>query len=192
MIVYHGTDGYSAQNIIENGIDLKYGEKSVDNGRGFYTTPNKEFAIRRARMVTDSARKFRKDDELKPAILQIEIDENMFRELNVKEFVGCTYEWKEFVLYNRVGSRFLRNQKIQTTNHNLDYKYDIVIDETADAGVGEIVSGVRYKETRNDTDLRSTINKIRKSRNKIWGKQLSFHSRRALRRCIKSIKIVEV
>lgn len=41
MIVYHGTDSYSAQNIMEAGIDLARGEESVDNARGFYTTPSR-------------------------------------------------------------------------------------------------------------------------------------------------------
>lgn len=78
MVVYHGTDSYSALNIIEKGIDLKYGEKSVDNAQGFYTTPNKEFAIRRAKMMTDFAKKICKDEdrELKPSVLRIEIVED--------------------------------------------------------------------------------------------------------------------
>ena len=35
-----------------------------------------------------------------------------------------------------------------SSNHNLDLVYDVVIDETADAGVGGLVSNFRYKETR--------------------------------------------
>ncbi len=192
MIVYHGTDSYSAQNIIQNGIDLTYGEKSVDNARGFYTTPSLEFATRRAKMVTASARGFRKDDELKAVVLQIEIDENLFNRLHIKEFVGCTYEWKEFIFYNRIGKRFLTGQGISSDNHNLDGKYDIVIDETADAGIGSLVSKIRYKETRSGADLKSVIGKIKKSDDKSWGKQISFHSKRSLRMCVKSIKTIEV
>lgn len=191
MIVYHGTSNYSAQNIIENGIDFSYGDDSVDNARGFYTTPSKEFAIQRAKMVTASSKGFTKDDTLKPVILRIEINDNAFNSLSVKEFDGCTYEWKEFVLYNRLGKRFLRNQGIVSDNHNLDFKYDVVIDETADAGVGRIVSDVRYKETRS-ADITSVIQKIQKSNNVFWDKQVSFHARRALQQCIIHMEIIDV
>lgn len=192
MIVYHGTDSYSAQNIMENGIDLSYGEKSVDNAQGFYTTPSKEFAIQRAKMVTASSKKFRKDYTLKPVILQIEIDDSVFNSLSVKEFDGCTYEWKEFILFNRLGKRFLRGQKIESDNHNLDFKYDVVIDETADAGVSRIVSDVRYKETRKNIDISSVVKKIQKSDNTFWDRQISFHTYHALRKCIVSKEIIEI
>ena len=101
MIVYHGTDSYSAQNIMEAGIDLARGEESVDNARGFYTTPSREFALRRARMTTAAVGKFRKDATLRPAVLEIEIDGDALKKLNVLEFTGTTYQWKEFVFYNR-------------------------------------------------------------------------------------------
>lgn len=191
MIVYHGTDSHSAQNILENGISLSRGDKSVDNARGFYTTPSKEFAVQRAKMVTAALKKFNEDDTLKPVILRIEINDNAFNSLSVKEFDGCTYEWREFVLYNRLGKRFLRNQSITSDNHNLDFKYDVVIDETADTGVGKIVSDVRYKETRS-ADITSVIQKIQKSNNKFWDKQVSFHTRRALQKCIIHMEIIEI
>ena len=192
MIVYHGTDSFSAQNIVENGIDLTIGEESVDNARGFYTTPSKEFAARRAKMVTASAKKFRGDDELKASVLQIEVNESRFSELQTKEFVGCTYDWKEFVFYNRIGKRFLNYQNISSSNHNLDGKYDVVIDETADAHIGSLVSKFRYKETRTKVDLRTVIDKVQKSNDASWGKQISFHSQRSIQICIQSIIIVEV
>lgn len=190
MIVYHGTDSHSAQNIIENGIDFSYGDESVDNALGFYTTPSKEFAVRRAKMTTARAKMFQGDNELKPVILQIEIDETQFQFLNVKELDGCPYEWKEFVFFNRAGKRFMSSQGIFSTNHNLDFKYDVVIDETADAGVGKIVSGARYKDTRSDIGV--AIKKIKKSNNIFWGKQISFHTYHALKQCIVSQKVIEV
>lgn len=191
MIVYHGTDSDSAWHIINDGIDLFVGDDSVDNGRGFYTTPSREFASRRAKMRTASVQKFRQNEKLKPVTLQIEIDESKFNELCVKEFCGCTYEWKEFVLYNRLGTVFLNNQGIVSINHNLDSKYDVVMDETADAGVGGVVSRIRYKETRSNMDIKSVIDQIEKSDNRIWGRQVSFHSKRALKLCIQSIKAIE-
>lgn len=113
MIVYHGTDSDSAWHIINDGIDLFVGDDSVDNGRGFYTTPSREFASRRAKM------------------------------------------------------------------------------RTADAGVGGVVSRIRYKETRSNMDIKSVIDQIEKSDNRIWGRQVSFHSKRALKLCIQSIKAIE-
>lgn len=191
MIVYHGTDNYSAENIIKTGIDLKRGDESVDNGQGFYTTPSRTFAARRATIATEGLKGFH-DDVLKPVILQIEIDERAFDSLIVARFPECTYEWKEFVFYNRMGTHFLCDQKITSPNHNLDCKFDIVIDETADSGVVNMVSRLQYSQTWRDVDWKSTINKIsKKDDDEIWDKQVSFHSRAALQ-CIKSMKIIEV
>ncbi len=192
MIVYHGTDSYSAQNIMEAGIDLARGEESVDNARGFYTTPSREFALRRARMTTAAVGKFRKDATLRPAVLEIEIDGDVLKKLNVLEFTGTTYQWKEFVFYNRAGKRFLRSQGIVSSNHNLDLVYDVVIDETADAGVGGLVSNFRYKETRGGIDLRTAINKVQRSNSSTWGRQMSFHTSRAVKMCIKWLRSVDV
>lgn len=192
MIVYHGTDSSSAQNIVQNGIDLTYGDESVDNAQGFYTTPSKEFASRRAQVMTDAAKKFRKKDDLKPVVLEIDVNESAFEKLSIKKFSGETFQWKEFVLYNRLGKRFLRDQGIISSNHNLDMKYDVVIDETADAGIGSIVSNIRYKETRHNGDLKAVIEKIGKSDEACWDMQVSFHSYRAIESCIKSIKIIDV
>lgn len=190
MIVYHGTDSDSAQNILKDGINLKCGNPSVDNGQGFYTTPSKLFALRRAKIMTLKVCGFRSERESIPVVLEIAIDETAFDALNVLEIPDCTDQWKEFVLYNRLGKRFLRDQKIESTNHNLDFKFDLVMDETADAGVGDIVSEIRYQETRRKYDLQAAINKIHKSNSKVWGKQISFHTKRALQ-CIKSIKVIE-
>lgn len=192
MRVYHGTDSGSARSIRERGIDLTFGDESVDNAQGFYTTPSRAFAERRARTMTESARKFRGDDTLKPAILQIDIDESAFQDLCVKEFDGCTREWQEFILYNRMGTRFLRDQGITSDNHNLDFKYDVVIDETADAGIGGIVSRLRYKDTRAGVNLKAEISRIQKSDDPLWGRQLSLHSARAVKQCIRSMEIIEV
>ena len=120
MIVYHGTDSYSAQNIMEAGIDLARGEESVDN------------------------------------------------------------------------ARYDSQQGIVSSNHNLDLVYDVVIDETADAGVGGLVSNFRYKETRGGIDLRTAINKVQRSNSSTWGRQMSFHTSRAVKMCIKSIRSVDV
>ena len=188
MILYHGTDNISAESIIKNGIDLKFGKKYVDNGPGFYLTPNLEFAVRRAQMTADMLKQFRSAQKIYPAVLEIEFelpknDHNII----IKEFVGSGYDWKEFVFYNRAGYGFIQGNNIDTNNHNLDCKYDIVIDETADAGISNIVSEAKKKE--NIEFLEAYIDLVEKSTKEYWGKQISLHSDRACS-YINSIKIL--
>ncbi len=185
MIVYHGTDNLSAENIIKNGIDLDCGEDSVDNGKGFYTTPNFEFALKRAEATADKKRLF-SEVNVYPVVLEIdfEIPEDSSN-ISIKEFEDVTYAWKEFIFYNRVGAHFLRKWKIKTNNHNLDAKYDIVIDETADNGVASIVSSLRYE--KDEFKIKEYIDRIDKSSYQNWDKQISIHSEKGLS-CVKSIK----
>lgn len=190
MIVYHGTDSESAQNILQNGIDLSYGEDSVDNAKGFYTTPSKEFAIRRAESMTEKAKQFRQDVALRPALIEIDFTMPENDNIHVKQFVGCSFEWKEFVFNNRMGKRFLTQQNIKSKNHNLDFKYDVVIDETADAGIAKLISDVRYKKTRGSSPIHELIEKVDISSQAFWGKQISFHTKVALKYCIKSMRII--
>ncbi|MDE7220306.1 MAG: DUF3990 domain-containing protein [Oscillospiraceae bacterium] len=188
MTVYHGTDSISANNILDTGINVKYGNESVDNAAGFYMTPNKTFAMQRAKMAAARVRSFHKGEVVEPAVLEIELDLSDAGSLRIKEFDGCSYEWKEFVFYNRLGWRFLRKWALFSKNHNLDAKYDIVIDETADAGVNDIISDSRY---RNDLgDLTSIIMQIERSTRPDWDKQVSLHTARAVRSCVRSIRIV--
>lgn len=191
MIVYHGTDSESAHNIVNIGIDLTCGEDSVDNAQGFYATPSKEFASSRAKMMTAKKRGLHMGNNLKPVVIEIDIDLDVDG-IHIKEFNGCDYEWKEFVFLNRMGARFLKHQKIMSTNHNLDIKYDVVIDETADAEIGQLVSQARYKETRKVQNFETIISKINRSSNPMWDKQISFHSVESIHRCIKSMRIVEL
>lgn len=189
MIVYHGTDSLSAKNILENGIDLTRGNRSVDNAKGFYTTPNPAFAMQRAKIVAARVSSFHTDEAVEPVVLEIELDLDAAASLRVRKFEGCTYEWKEFVFYNRLGWNFLRKWKIESENHNLDKKYDIVIDETADAGVNELISDSRY---RNDiSNFQPVIGQIQKSPRPNWDKQISLHTKRAVRRCIASVKVAD-
>lgn len=189
MLVYHGTDSISARNILENGIDLTRGNKSVDNAKGFYTTPNRTFAMQRARTAAVRVSGFHTDEVVEPVVLEIELDMDAAASLRVQEFKGCTYAWKEFVFYNRLGWGFLRKWQIESENHDLDKKYDIVIDETADAGVNDLISDSRY---RNDiSDFKLVINQIEKSHRPDWDKQISLHTKRAVRRCIVSVRIAD-
>lgn len=66
MIVYHGTDSISTK------IDLRRGNKSVDNGAGFYTTPNLTFAMQRARTAAVRVSGFHTDEAVEPAMLEMD------------------------------------------------------------------------------------------------------------------------
>ena len=186
-ILYHGTDSKSAQSIFRYGIDLNYGDKSVDNGPGFYLTPNFDFAKRRADSTTNRLRLFNKS-RLNPAVLEftLEIPDNS--DIVTKKFDRCTYEWKEFIFNNRIGKDFLIEHEIYNDNHNLDFKYDIVIDETADAHINMIIADVKYNF--DNIDLESEINLIDKSYNSDWDIQVSLHSQKALS-CIVDCKLFE-
>lgn len=188
MIVYHGTDSLSADNIMNNGIDVTYGEQSVDNGKGFYMTPNYEFAFKRAQTAASKLSKFYETD-VSPVVLKIEIDIPTSGDIVVKEFPECTYEWKEFIFYNRIGMRFIKKWQIETDNHNLDCKYDIVIDETADNGLTTIISDIRYD--KDISNLTEEISKIEKSPSAYWDKQVSVHSKKGCS-CISSIEICNI
>lgn len=187
MIVYHGTDKLSAQNIINNGIDVTCGDESVDNGKGFYMTPNFEFALQRAKTAARRKSKFN-ETTVYPAVLKIELDINAVENISVKEFKDCSFEWKEFIFYNRIGMRFINKWGIETDNHNLDCKYDVVIDETADNDVTSIITKFRYK--KDISRLREEISKIKKSNSVHWDKQISIHSEESLA-CISSIEIYQ-
>ena len=76
--------------------------------------------------------------------------------------------------------------KIKTNNHNLDLKYDIVINETADNDVTTIISKLRYE--KDISKLKDEIAKIEKSNKVYWDKQISVHSQKGCS-CISSIEI---
>lgn len=185
MIVYHGTDNISAQNIINNGIDINYGETSVDNGKGFYMTPSYEFALKRAETAALRKSKF-SDADVQPTVLEIEFNIDAADDLSVKEFKTCSFDWKEFIFYNRIGMRFVNKWKIKTDNHNLDCKYDVVVSETADNDVTSIISKIRYE--KDISKLKNEIAKIEKSNSTYWDKQISIHSQKGCA-CVLSIKI---
>lgn len=185
MIVFHGTDSISAQNIINNGIDINYGETSVDNGKGFYMTPSYEFALKRAETVALRKSKFN-NITVTPTVLKIEFDIDAVEDISLKEFETCSFDWKEFIFNNRIGIRFINKWGIKTDNHNLDYKYDVVINETADNDVTSIISKIRYG--KDISQLKNEIGKIEKSNSTYWDKQISIHSPKGCA-CVKSIEI---
>ena len=74
----------------------------------------------------------------------------------------------------------MRKWGIDTSNHNLDGKYDIVIDETADRHLNSMVS--RFMYAKNISSLQEEIAKIGKPDVDVyWDKQVSVHSENALK-----------
>lgn len=99
MILYHGS-------FVEiKKPDLKYSRQNVDFGRGFYTTPIYEQAVKWCGRF-----KRRGKDGI---ISYYEFDENAHSKLNVLRFDSYSEEWLDFILTCRRG--------MDTSN------YDIVI-----------------------------------------------------------------
>lgn len=91
-IVYHGTTLKSAHNIMNKGINLIVGRKSLDFGTGFYTTENKgqaiKWAIRKSGIYEQ------------PAI--ISFVSHLEEDLNIRIFSSCDHDWGDAVYNNRV------------------------------------------------------------------------------------------
>lgn len=115
MKLYHGTDLFSAENIIKGGISVSVGRPFMDFGRGFYATPRLAQAIEWARGT------------MAPCVLSMELDETS---LKIKGFDAPNKEWAEFVIKNRFGL-------IARTD------YDCIYGPMADSGVSRMYA--RYK-----------------------------------------------
>lgn len=87
MKLYHGTDLFSAEQILQKGIDITAGRKGLDFGTGFYVTPRLTQAIIWAK------------GSLAPCVLSMELDEDG---LLIKGFDNPNREWAEFVVRNRL------------------------------------------------------------------------------------------
>jgi len=117
MMIYHGgTDIVDKPKIIRQYMGR-------DFGVGFYTTSIRDqavkWAIRQAR--------YRRKEE---AILNYyEIDDSVFRILNVKTFYGYEMDWLDFVLSCRQNPYF-------------EHEHDIVIGKVANDDIGETVQAV--------------------------------------------------
>lgn len=173
--LYHGTDYESAMNICMYGIDLTKSNKNLDFGSGFYTTPDYSTAEKRALLKARGRYE-------KAYIVSLEVDDTYWAKYNVKIFDESDINWGKFILYNRLGLKFLEQNGIK--EHNLDNKYDIVIGDIADGKVSNIAYEVRNGETKiNNVNFSDFLRDDGKS----YGNQVSFHSKASLS-CILSIK----
>lgn len=185
MLLYHGTDNFSAENIITYGVDFNKCDRFTDNARGFYLSKNKGFAEERARTMTFAP--------YKPVVIEMYFDEEKAKEkLNVRNFENITDDWRFFVAFNRIGLEKYDLMNIFFPNklHNLDYKYDVVIDIPADAGISSItdkidlildnVNNFEHSIKVHKKDILELINSINEGNLNPDAKQYSFHTARSL------------
>lgn len=196
MLLYHGTDSYSAENIINMGVDFRKSDCYTDNARGFYLTNDKEFAEIRASVMTFQP--------LKPVVIEMVFDETAAEgKLNILRFDDATDDWKFFVAFNRTGSEHydLMNLFFPRKLNNLDGFYDVVIDVPADARISEVTD--RIDRLLEDVDegripmevaggeILKNIRSINIGDIDINSKQYSFHTRKSLS-FLKVIRISDV
>jgi len=152
MILYHGS------NVVVKKPEILQSGRMLDFGTGFYTTSNKEQAIRWAEKV--SVRR-----EPKNQVLSIyEIDFGAAKkELEIIHFDAPNAEWLDFVCNNRCGRKTVT-------------PYDIVIGPVADDKVYSVIqfyeNGVYNRE--------DAIKRL-----KVEGlyNQILFHTEKALMHC---------
>jgi len=121
MLVYHGS------NITVEVPRIIVPTRGLDFGVGFYTTTNKDQAIAFTENVL-----IRNKGIGKRIVTTYKLDEDKIkRELNVKEFIGITDEWFDFVYENR-------NQKYRGA------EYDVIIGSVANDTVYKVFN--RYED----------------------------------------------
>lgn len=153
MNIYHGSDVIVAKPKI-----LK-SNRLLDFGLGFYTTSNKEQAIRWAEKVS-----LRNNSENKYlSTYQFNIKEAK-EKFHIIEFTSPDEKWLDFITANRRG-------------RNIDEKYDIVIGPVADDNV---YMTVKLFET-GVLDKKEAIKRLKVV--KLFD-QILFHTNRALEFCL--------
>lgn len=181
MNLYHGTILEYANNIIRNGIDVKYDEakRGSDFGIGFYTTNFMPLAIRTAKIKSA----FHQDDDINitPVVLVLKYDLSCGRNYNVKTYNTYGDDWKKFVCANRYKEVIDRNDNIDS---NIDLKYDLVIGAIADSSMSYISNILKKNKYVLNTDIMRKISPY-KIDNHI-PIQYSFHNQN-LASCIKVI-----
>lgn len=191
--VYHGTDDGSAELILQ-GIDLNKCNEFTDNAKGFYVTTNRDFALNRAEAVCKKLNIDVNEDTKKlPVVVSFDFDESLAtRKFACKSFSNPNTEWKYFVFINRLGTNaYKKYQEIfKIKDNNLDFKYDIVFDPTADSGIAHIVDSYRYSNSKKTKQkLEQDIDNIDIGKKDVWDNQISFHSDKALV-CLKNAEII--
>lgn len=174
--LYHGTIDKYAADIIYNGVNLTKSKPHLDFGPGFYTTPDKEFAIETAKRRAKAYNMFNDDDEpVKPRVLIFECDDKKLASLTRKVFTDSDTTWAQFILANRCEHPSIPDKY----DNNLSAQYDVVSGPTAD-GKGTftpVIDAINNGELLiEDADYTA----FAPARHKRWGQQTSFHSLKSL------------
>ena len=152
MIIYHGS------NVVVETPKILHSERMLDFGIGFYTTSNKDQAIRWAQQVAD--RRKPKDQFL--SIYEFDL-EAAKRDLALIRFSEPTGEWLDFVCANRSGRESRE-------------PYDIVLGPVANDKVYTVVqyyeNGVYNKEEA-----------IKRLKVEALFNQILFHTEKSLAYC---------
>ena len=180
--LYHGTIDKYAADIIYNGVNLLKSKNHLDFGRGFYTTPDKQFAIETAKTRARAYNAFNKDNPVNPNVLVFECDDSRFAALTQKNFIIADALWAQFVLSNRCERQDVHEQY----DNNLDSRYDVVSGPTAD-GRGTLTPIIHQLDT-GECSIED-VNYTAFAPAKHWGKQISFHTNKALA-CIRLKRVL--
>jgi len=166
VFLYHGTDEKSARRILKDGVNPRFGRKNVDFGQGFYTTPNRAHAEDRARIKA-------KAKGCRPALIIFSFEEESAIG-NIKRFYEADLVWLQFIVNNRMGIKYVKRHELPNESHNRDAKYDIVIGETADAGLAYLIWSIK------DEDRLVEEDDLFVASNDTLGVQYSFHTQNGL------------
>jgi len=152
MIVYHGS------NVVVDEPKILQSARMLDFGIGFYTTSNKEQAVRWAEKVAGR----REPDEQIVSIYEFDFD-MAESELRIIQFDEPTEKWLDFVCANRSGRDIVDS-------------YDIVIGPVADDMVYTVVQ--YYENGVYDKD-----EAIKRLKVEALFNQILFHTEKALVYC---------
>lgn len=187
LLLYHGTIDKYANDITKNGILLHKSKLHLDFGAGFYTTPDKEFAIATAKRRMKRYNAFCKDAKERVGwqVLEFECDETLFQNLRSKSFEEANTEWAQFVLANRCSNPIIH----ASYDNNVDKRYDIVTGPTADGANGAITLLVDALDCNRVKLNLLNYESFSPSSNSSWGTQCSFHTSKSLS-CIRLINVL--
>lgn len=178
VLLYHGTIDKYADDILQNGVLLRKSKPSLDFGPGFYTTPDKNFAITTAKRRMKRYNLFRKnkEDHVGWRVLEFECNEECLSVLNEKSFIEANDTWARFILANRC-----TNSDVHATfDNNIDHRYDIVRGPTSDgtnAALTPIIKAIDLGELKiEDVDYAA----FAPSKHGSWNDQFSFHTVKSL------------
>lgn len=184
MIVYHGTDSISANQIIDGGIDFSKCNHYTDNAIGFYVTASEIFAYERAKQICGRKNISVQDEQIfNPVVVAFDFDETKAKQnCNCLEFNCTSVEWKSFVFANRLGENYFNKyiKLFQFYENNLDLKYDIVFDPTADSAIASVVDNFKHGSGKRTKEVIVKLISNIDVGSGNWSSQISFHTRKSL------------